>query len=269
MTDDDARDMSDERLRELYQRALAADDVAGRRRAGEGAAGEGAAGEGAPGEGAPGAHGERCPTPEAVLALVRREGSEDARLATLDQVMSCAACRRELDLLRAIDAAGEGTADARSTDDGVIPLRPRGPTTLSWRRALPLALAASLVLAIGVGVRGRVDRTTAGSDTDVMRGDAGAVVMLITPEDADTTVAPGAPVTFAWRPDPGAVRYVLEVLDADARVVIGQSTTDTVVTLRDLSRLTPGTDYRWWVRAVADGGPQRASPVRRLRVRAP
>jgi hypothetical protein len=232
------QEMSDGRLRELYQAALAA-------RAGGG-----------------GSHGERCPTPEAIVALVRREGPEEERLETLDQVMACNACRREFDLLRAIESAGTEAA-------GKKPLARTLRFPARLLRAAPLAIAASLLLAIGLGVRERANSASGPDGPDVMRGGTGSAVMLITPEDADTTVAPGAPVTFAWRPDPGAVRYVLEVLDADASVVIGESTSDTVVTLRDISRLTPGTEYRWWVRAVADGGPQRASPVRRLRVRAP
>src|SRR5215204_3683760 len=46
-------------------------------------------------------------TPEALLALAERSGSEASRLEALDHVMACDACRRELDLVRAsIAAAG-------------------------------------------------------------------------------------------------------------------------------------------------------------------
>jgi hypothetical protein len=47
-----------------------------------------------------------CPPPEAIQALVRREGDEAARLATLDHAMSCGECRTELDLLRTVEEAG-------------------------------------------------------------------------------------------------------------------------------------------------------------------
>ena len=71
--------MSDDRLRELYAIAQAGRSA--------------------------GAGGEH-PAPEAIAALVRREGPEEARLATLDHVMSCADCRRDFDLLRAVERAG-------------------------------------------------------------------------------------------------------------------------------------------------------------------
>ena len=236
MTVDAGPDVSDERLRALYKRALAArDDTTAR---------------------------DRCVSPQALLALARHDGPENERLETLDHVMACDACRRELGLLRAIEEAGAlvAAADARPAAD-----RPHRVPAQWMRRAAPLALAASLLLAIGVGVRGRT-----GGDVppDVMRGDGQPALMLVTPADADTVVTAGTPLSFAWRPDPGTRRYVLEVLDAGGRAVEVQSTTDTVVTLRDPSRLTPGVDYQWWVRALGDGGGQRTSPVRSLRVRA-
>ena len=71
--------MSDDRLRDLYAIAVSGQSA-------------GAAGE--------------HPAPEVIAALVRREGPEEGRLATLDHVMSCADCRRDFDLLRAVERAG-------------------------------------------------------------------------------------------------------------------------------------------------------------------
>ena len=218
--------MTEARLRELYALALATRDGGAR---------------------------ERCVSPEAMLALVRREGSEAARSETLDHVMSCGACRREFDMLRAIELAGEeveGVSAAR---------RPHGR---SWRHLAPLAVAAALLVAVGLGLRDR--GRVSDSVVDVARG-AGDGVTLVAPA---TETASGAPLVFVWHPDSGATRYLLEVLAADGSVVVSESTTDTTVTLRDAARLAPGTDYSWWVRSVGDGGAQRASSVRPLRVRA-
>jgi hypothetical protein len=69
--------MTDARLQELYQEAMAARDAS---------------------------HDASCPEPEAMQALVERAGPEDVRLATLDHALSCRSCGHELELLRALHA---------------------------------------------------------------------------------------------------------------------------------------------------------------------
>ena len=65
-----------------------------------------------------------CASPDALLAVVRREGREDIRLATLDHALACPDCGRELELLRSIERAG-GAATHRvaqmAIDQGVRP----------------------------------------------------------------------------------------------------------------------------------------------------
>src|SRR5215208_1313489 len=82
-------------------------------------------------------HGPDCPTETELLAAVRGEGDEAARLRVLDHALKCPACRRELALLHAV-SSGETRAASR-------PIRER-----SWNRWMPAALAASLVVAVGV-----------------------------------------------------------------------------------------------------------------------
>jgi hypothetical protein len=105
--------LTDARLRELYQRALA--HRGGRER-------------------------DRCVAPEAILAVTRREGPEEQRLEVLDHVMGCGACRSEFDLLRAIDQAG-----AETERPALIARRRRG-----W--LAPVALAAAVVV-VAVGLK--------------------------------------------------------------------------------------------------------------------
>ena len=225
--------MNEAAVRELYQRAIAARGSGGR---------------------------DQCATPEAMLALVRREGPEEARLATLDHVMSCDACRSELELLRSIEKAGAATTSG--VERSAVGLEPRGRDAARWRRGMPLALAASLLLAVGLAVRERMS----GAD-DLPRGDGNDVVLVTPAAGADITTGSG--VTFVWRSAPGARRYVLEILDASGAAVMTESTTDTAFTLPNASDLGDGTAYRWWVRTVAPGADQRSSPLRRLRVRSP
>jgi len=212
----------------------------------------------------------RCSSPEALLALVRRDGPEEERLSTLDHAMSCADCARELELLRAIEDAGArgdaseraGATSITAPAEGservgrVLPLRTRSP----WRRYAPLALAASVLVAVGVTLVQRDGRP--GGD-DLTRGSS-AVTLLAPPNDARPSAGT---LSFAWHAVPGTVRYALEVLDSAGVVRFSATTPDTTVALTDLGALTPGVEYRWWVQAIDAAGAQRASAMRPLRVR--
>lgn len=217
----DAR-LTDTRLRDLYARALDTPDER-----------------------------KGCPEPEDMLALVRGEGDEGKRLETLDHVMACANCSREFELLRAIDRANADDASGGAgPETRVTPLRPR----TSWRRYAPLAIAAMILVAVGVNLANR------DGGRDVMRGEQ-TTVALVGPADE---VPAGVPVEFAWRKHPDALRYELEVLDTTGNVTYAASTADTMATASGTT-LPPG-DYRWWVRASTRTGDQRASEMRRLRV---
>lgn len=190
-----------------------------------------------------------CVSPEAILALVLREGSEEDRLATLDHVMSCEACYRDYQWLSAADEAGLETGrTAGATEHRPI-----------WRRT-PMALAASLVALVGAGV---VLSNALRPGPEPERG-AGTDVSLIAPR-AGASVS--APIAFTWRSLPGASRYVLELQRPDGSVVLADTTADTVLVLTEIGHL-PSSAYRWWVREVTDGSEPRSSELRNLRVTA-
>lgn len=184
-----------------------------------------------------------CPAPEALQALVRREGAEEERLATLDHAMSCADCRAEFDLLRSIEEAGKRLAGAGST------------TRRSWM--MPAALAASLLLAVGVG-----RLALAPSEDDILRGgpEGEAVTLLSPPREAKA----GTPLLFSWHTVPGATRYRLEVLDGDGDVALEAETTDTLLAPEAAVGLPAG-EYQWWVTASVSPAPRR-SELRPLRL---
>ncbi len=184
-----------------------------------------------------------CPAPDALQALVRREGAEEERLATLDHAMSCADCRSEFDLLRSIEEAGRRVGAAGST------------SRRSWM--MPAALAASLLLAVGVGRLG-----LAPSEDDIVRGgpEGEAVTLLGPPREARA----GTPLLFAWHTVPGATRYRLEVLDGEGDVALEAETTDTLVA-PDAAAALPAGEYQWWVSASVSSAPRR-SELRPLRL---
>lgn len=214
---------TDQRLREAYARAVEARDVSSR---------------------------AACVSPEALLALARREGRERDRLATLDHAMSCAACRRELELLRAIERAG---------DEGVQQAVER----IRWRRYVSIAIAASAVLAVLAVSLGPGRQLWDRDGGDVARS-PGSDVVLLAPATA-VSMSAGAPLVFTWRPVPGARDYTLEVLTSEGMVALSRQTPDTSLTVAPPASLAPG-EYHWTVRARGDGGAEHRSDARRLRV---
>lgn len=183
-----------------------------------------------------------CASPEQLLALVRKEGSEESRLATLDHVMGCPRCLPEFELLRSIEQAGGAGSQASSRR--------------AWRWYAPVALAASILLAV-VLVRG------VAPPTEVTRGGADSVALLA----PGTSVAAGQPLSFAWRPVPKATGYRMEVLNSDGSVVASGETADTMLTL-DTTRQLPAGAYSWWLRATLPGGASVRSSMRPLEIEA-
>jgi len=176
-----------------------------------------------------------CVAPEQLQQLVERSGSEEERLEILDHVMACPECHRELTLLHAIHAA----------QPRVVSLTPR-----QW------LAAASLLIALGGGAllsRGLLNS----SGDDLIRGDRTRAVTLLAPRGQ---VAEGGPGTLVWRQVPGAVQYVVEVLDTSNRVLLTKQTADTSVSVPPLAAPT-----LWWVRATLSDGSDRRSPIVRLK----
>lgn len=226
--------MSDEGLREAYARAVAT-RAPGRRTA--------------------------CPVPEAILSVVRREGSDEQRLTVLDHVMACPTCGAEFELLRAIEragekAAGEGaeamTGEHRDAEPG------RVVGFIGWRRWAPLAAAAALVLVVALGPGRRLWAPSA----EPVRGGEPSLALVGPPTGIASS---GGPITFAWRSAPGAAGYRFELLTGGGAVALSRTTADTVLVLALPAGLAPG-DYRWWVTATGADGSETRSEMRALRL---
>ena len=185
-------------------------------------------------------------TPEAILAVVQREGSETERLATLEHVMACAACHREYEWLKAVDQAGfEAEAE------------PAGGQRRPWWQGRTLALAASLAMAVGaaVAVSGVLDRGRSGSGAP----------SRTSPARSRAARQAGGPLTFAWHAGAGVV--ALRARDpARGRLGRLRRHAPTPWSRSQSVRLLPDTAYRWWVREVTDGAEPRSSAFRDLRL---
>lgn len=226
--------MTDERLRELYARAM-------HTRVG-------------------------CVTPDDMLLLVQGQGDERRRLELLDHVMTCAECRREFDLVRTVEVAGRGYVESDVPLRGTVADASSSHTRWRWRNYSTLLVAAAVLVAVGTGVEALRGRgVVRNSESEVMRGATGtsganSIVAIGPAANADVT----APVKLSWHSVPGAARYHVEVLDASGAAVADGSGADTVFAV-PTRPLVSGADYSWWVRAETDSG-ELSSPLRRFRI---
>jgi hypothetical protein len=191
-------------------------------------------------------HGPECPSETKLLSAVRGDGDPAERLRVLDHALKCPACRRELALLHAV-SGGETVAV------------PHAIRELSWRRWMPAALAASLVLAVGLAGVARL-RNRGGED--ITRAAAAAGPALVTPANG-AAVRPGL-VQFVWRSIPEVIQYTLEIDATDGTVLFSSPTRDT--TFRAPIGATAVGENRWLIRAKLQDGSEKRSDTWVLRV---
>lgn len=177
------------------------------------------------------------PPPEALLALAERSGNETVRLETLDHVMSCEACRRDFDLVRA----------------SVVAAAPRQRTWFRSPSIGLMAIAATLLVVAGVRLY------IASSDSDaapVLRGGAGVATYPV-------RWLPNVGAGLAWRPTEGAASYRLEVIDDAGVAVVDSTMRDTTYLITD-SLLRSRRGLSWSVTATLANGSTVTSLPNRL-----
>lgn len=178
-----------------------------------------------------------CVDEQQLLALVQQSGPEKQRLAILDHVMACEACRKEFELLRAINVSG--------------------PTPVAHRRGVPLLKRTQVWLPLAatilIGFAATLYWGTSRSTPPITRGADGSLAAI-----EPIGEVPTGPVTFVWHSVEGALAFDLEVTRPDGSVVSSETTRDTVLLVDADWVGTPGT-YSWWVTArFLDGTSQRS-----------
>jgi hypothetical protein len=170
-----------------------------------------------------------CPPPERLREVLDREGSEEARLATMNHVMACRHCLPEFEMLRSVNEALPGQKPA-----------------FRW-----MAIAAAAVLVIGAALIGR---QVIRPGEDVLRD--GPTLRLLSPRSGEQLAQP---VRLVWNRVPEAVEYQVEVLTTDGAPATTFKTADTTAVLDSL----PAGEFIWQVSAAYTiGEPLRARPSR-------
>lgn len=179
-----------------------------------------------------------CPPADTFVDLLEGRLPEPERVQLLLHVTACGRCSPEFALLHSVTVAGRQAGVRRAR---------------RWGLAAAAAVAA---LAVGGGW------WTAARDPvpPVMRGIPGGIGLV-----APGGTIRGGGISFTWNAVDRALRYELHVVDAEGASVAMVTVRDTVHVLMD-STLAPGSDYRWWVRAILPGGRARQSPPVTFRI---
>ena len=223
--------MSDDQLRAIYKVRVASDAPADR---------------------------ANCPSPEQLQRLAESgKGGSAPNLTLLDHVFGCAHCRHEFALLRSVQTAS-------ASADRVSAARANAATR--WFTAPRLAIAAALLVAIGIG----------GNSLRRPHDDTPANVLRSAPGDASdvVTVSPlvnqafAANAQFVWRSVSGAVTYEIQLLDTTGVVIATGVTADTVFSpaADDRAKLATAKVFDWFVAARRSDGNERRSNIARVRV---
>ncbi len=172
-------------------------------------------------------------TAERLRRVVDRDGDERERLHTIDQLLSTAGGRADLDLARAAAHAA------------------RPPSRRPWWGVVAAAAGLALLPAVWL---------VAHAPAPELRG-SGDVLEAVFPKGR---VARDQ-LRFTWHARPGHV-YRLVVVGPNGAERYAVETTDTVAALPDSVRLEPETDLQWWVDARGQVGEQLSSPPIRIRL---
>jgi hypothetical protein len=181
--------------------------------------------------------------PDAIAAVVRRQGPEDQRLATLDHIATCASCRKDFELLRATNEAAANLSRTRALS--------RYRTVLA---------AAACVIAASTAILLNHQRSPATDTAPAERGAGDGVPSI-------TTIATSSHAPLTWHAAGPDATYHVEILDDSGAVVFAHDTRDTTL---PRPTLAPGHSYQWWVRTTPAGdAPPARSTLRPLPAAAP
>ena len=177
-----------------------------------------------------------CPTSEQLTAFVAGELSPAERDKIADHLVGCSACALEVRLAKeahefflesapelaaapGADQPADGTSAAAPVDLAARreqqsrPNQPRPARRSARRPAAILAVAASLVLALGLAWQ--LGTVTPGPDGDVVR----SVPVAGELAPAENATLDTAPTQLTWPAEAGAQSYRVELLDSAARTI--------------------------------------------------
>ena len=195
-----------------------------------------------------------CPGAERIWDALHGGLPPEDRRTIIDHTARCPACAEAWRLAREIGGgAAPAAVHATAGQAGVGPVHGTG-----WRRWVPLAAAAALVVVVGLVLRQGPVRDE--QPPQYRTGDEAALRSLL-PEE---TPLPRSACLLRWSDGPEGARYNVEVATADLEVIArarGLEQPEFTVPADRLADLPPGTKLLWRVEATLPDGRMIATPT--------
>lgn len=172
-----------------------------------------------------------------IAAMIEGRLPSSRRAAVEAHLAECAECRAEfVDASTVVSSAPEKSA--------------------SRMRWVPVAAAAAVVIAAMPIILSR--RGSAARDSERSATPAATSITTLTP--AVDSRSSSDSVVFAWHAIPGVATYNVFVTDSAGALVYSTKTADTLITPAATLRLSPGSQYYWYVDALRSDGSSISSP---------
>ncbi|MGQ0761631.1 MAG: hypothetical protein ACT4OT_06390 [Acidobacteriota bacterium] len=190
--------------------------------------------------------------------------AHDERLSAESHLASCHRCRHQLIALfdEAREAHVEPAHDAlKGRALRLAPQKVKRPFFASFRPFAPVALAAAVVLAVGISFLLYRDRTGTPSPTD-LRQSSGATAEIPLSNPPNAAQLETGTIEFRWGDSTSEARYQLTLTDEKGDIVFQEPNARSPLRLDSGAlKLSSQRKYYWSVTAKLPDGTLRESPI--------
>jgi hypothetical protein len=196
--------------------------------------------------------------------------SDVERALAESHLVHCRRCRTQL--VSVFDAVSQPVSESvpdhlRSKALGFVPPKARSAFAGPFRRFVPLALAAAIILAFGASLFVLRDRNGNVPTTDIRQSNTTAYQVQLDSPANGAELEPGS-LEFRWSDSSAAARYEFTLTDEKGDILFQQRHTITSLPLdTNTLKLSPQRKYYWSVTAILPDGTRRESTVASFTIR--
>jgi hypothetical protein len=191
--------------------------------------------------------------------------AQEDRAASESHLVRCRLCREQLIALS--DTAREETLSEPAPDSlknraiSLAPPKSRPSFIGSWRPYVPLALAAAIVLAVGLSVVVYRNKTKPPPAFELRQSDRATIALSLSSPTDGAVMEPGQ-LEFRWGDCGPGARYEFTITDEKGDIVFQEKPANNFLTLDSRAlKLSSQRKYYWTVSARLPDGTKRESAV--------